>query len=115
MATGKDVRDIFAIQGQASSSTNSGIRSSTANRNNVGNPSHPNKKKKTKVDGISRELYALLGDNTPSLTFAQGSGGVNSGSGGESQESGRFMPKFKKRPQNSIKNKSLLLNMQVVL
>lgn len=103
MASGKDVRDIFAIQGQASSSTNSGNRSNTANRNNVGSSSHPNKKKKTKVDGISRELYALLGDNTPSLTFAQGSGGVNSGSGGESQESGRFMPKFKKRPQKTQK------------
>jgi DNA methyltransferase 1-associated protein 1 len=103
MASGKDVRDILAIpQGQPSSSTSNGNRSGgITNRNNVGS-SHPNKKKKPKVDGISRELYALLGDNTPSLTFAQGAG-LGSGSGGESQESGRFMPKFKKRPQKTQK------------
>lgn len=104
MATGKDVRDIFAIsQGQSSSSTSNGNRSNNANRNNGPTSSNPNKKKKPKVDGISRELYALLGDNTPSLTFAQG-GGIGSGNaGGESQESGRFMPKFKKRPQKTQK------------
>lgn len=98
MASGKDVRDILAIpQGQPSSSSSNGNRGVT-NRANVGTSLHPNKKKKPKVDGISRELYALLGDNTPSLTFTQG-GGI--GSAGEGQESGRFMPKFKKRPQKT--------------
>lgn len=55
-----------------------------------------NKKKKPRADGISRELYALLGDNTPSLTFAQGGIGDAQGLSGSSN---KFMPKFKKRPQ----------------
>jgi DNA methyltransferase 1-associated protein 1 len=49
------------------------------------------------MDGISRELYALLGDNTPSLTFAQSH--IGDGLGSSTGGAGRFMPKFKKRPQ----------------
>lgn len=49
------------------------------------------------MDGISRELYALLGDNTPSLTFTQAGLGGDVGLSGSGK--GKFMPKFKKRPQ----------------
>lgn len=85
MATGSDVRDILSLQAQAEGPSSSTQRAQP--------PPNPSKKKKPKMDGISRELYALLGDNTPSLTFTQGAGVDGQFVGG------KFMPKFKKRPQ----------------
>jgi DNA methyltransferase 1-associated protein 1 len=90
MATGSDVRDILSLPQQGSSQPSSLPRSQQHQH-------QQRKKKKPKMDGISRELYALLGDNTPSLTFSQAGLGGDVGTSGSGK--GKFMPKFKKRPQ----------------
>lgn len=118
MATGSDVRDILSLPA-ASSGRGSGVlasqpqpqhsEASSSSRGPQYVPPHGAhggarpKPKKPRVDGISRELYALLGDSTPSLTFAHGipgSGGDGlGGGGGAGDASGKFMPKYRKRPQ----------------
>lgn len=100
MATRSDVRDILSLPGrskqplstegpQAATSASGG--SAAPKRNN---PS--SKVPKPKLDGISRELYALLGDNAPSLSMGpDGPFGIVSG------VRGKFMPKFKRRPHKA--------------
>lgn len=91
MATGSDVRDILSLPQQGSSQAPSSSLPHSQNH------AQQRKKKKPKMDGISRELYALLGDNTPSLTFTQAGLGGDVGASGSGK--GKFMPKFKRKPQ----------------
>ncbi|UZJ56179.1 hypothetical protein CBS101457_005499 [Exobasidium rhododendri] len=95
MATGSDVRDILSLPQQSSQAQSSSQALSTPS--NAQHHQQQRKKKKQKMDGISRELYALLGDNTPSLTFSQG--GLAGDVGGSGTGKGKFMPKFKRKPQ----------------
>jgi DNA methyltransferase 1-associated protein 1 len=87
----------LSLPQQQSSQAQSSSQALTNSSQHASQQPHQKKKKKQKMDGISRELYALLGDNTPSLTFGQG--GLGGDLGSSSLGKGKFMPKFKRRPQ----------------
>lgn len=64
--TSKDVRDIMQVSAPAAGS---GLGTPAASRRGrVGGP--PGKREK-RPEGITRELYALIGNNAPSLALAQ--------------------------------------------
>lgn len=91
MATGSDVRDILSLSGGSNPAPGgSSNRRGAARRS--GPPGAAALKKPGRVDGMTRELYALLGDNVPSLAIAQ----AHTGPG-----AAKFRPKFKRRPQKS--------------
>lgn len=107
--TSNDVRDILSLpersgsrpssSAQASSSSSRNRKSSSSHNNNL----HPSavasaSRQKPKYDGMTRELFALLGDNAPTLAMAQGldaEGKHGLGFGG------LFKPKFKKRKEKA--------------
>lgn len=100
MATGSDVRDILSLP--STSSARAGPSSAAPTRRPQQSTMPGSKKaKKPRMDGISRELYALLGDNSPGLTLAHGTPGSAGpdASHGAGEGANRFMPKYRKRPQ----------------
>lgn len=67
MASAQDVRDILEIPADAAGTSASASASASAAAAPSGNAvARP----RPRVDGISRELYALLGSNAPSLALA---------------------------------------------
>ncbi|CAO1624477.1 unnamed protein product [Sympodiomycopsis kandeliae] len=110
-ASGKDVRDILSIPQGASSTSSAGpvagpsSSSAPSARPPTGPPSRHRPNKKPKIDGITRELHALLGDNAPSLAVAHhdarlmlgeadGEAGAQAGPG-----EGGYRPKYVKRKE----------------
>ncbi|EPQ27444.1 uncharacterized protein PFL1_06888 [Pseudozyma flocculosa PF-1] len=90
-----------AIAGPSSlSSARSRHRSSSrAKHAHHGPPGSTPKATRPKLDGMTRELFALLGDNAPSLAMAQGLAGGIAGADGKAG----FRPKFRKRPGRAKK------------
>ncbi|PWN40910.1 hypothetical protein IE81DRAFT_315946 [Ceraceosorus guamensis] len=106
MATRSDVRDIFSLPDRTGASSSKPSKRTTNGPSNIssstssGPPgllSTKSKSSKPKVDGMTRELYALLGDNAPTLNVSHAvvAGGHN--------EMFKFRPKFKKRPNKAQK------------
>lgn len=89
MSSTNDVRDILSLPSQSLQQASQSQQRRGGNaRSRAPRPARP------KVDGITRELYALLGDNAPSLAIAQQPlGGAGQG----------FRPKFKRRPAKAQK------------
>ena len=98
MTTGSDVRDILSLPQQQSLQGQSSSQAVSSSSQTHHSQANQRRKKKQKMDGISRELYALLGDNTPSLTFSQAGLGGEDGANSLNAK-GKFMPKFKRKPQ----------------
>ncbi|SPO24929.1 related to SWC4 - component of the Swr1p complex [Ustilago trichophora] len=107
MASSNDVRDILALPERSgarpsSSAQASGSGSSSRNRKSSSshnsNP-HPSaastSRSKPRYDGMTRELFALLGDNAPTLAMAHGLDAEGKGLGG------LFKPKFKRRKEKA--------------
>ncbi|PWN50251.1 hypothetical protein IE53DRAFT_387451 [Violaceomyces palustris] len=90
--TSNDVRDILSLPDRSRSVAAGPSRPQTKSSKP---PQHGQQKPKPKYDGITRELFALLGDNAPSLAMAQGLG---LGVGADGKAKAGFRPKFKKRP-----------------
>ncbi|POY71414.1 hypothetical protein BMF94_5726 [Rhodotorula taiwanensis] len=68
MATSRDVRDIMQLgPAPSAASSSSLLQPAPSNRRGGGPPGPPAKR----LDGITRELYALMGDNQPALALAQ--------------------------------------------
>lgn len=67
MATSRDVRDIMQLGPGPAASTSSLLQPAPSSRRGGGPPGPPAKR----LDGITRELYALIGDNQPALALAQ--------------------------------------------
>lgn len=65
MASAQDVRDILDLPAEESSPATASQAPNLAHETTA-----TNQRPKPRVDGISRELYALLGSNAPSLTLA---------------------------------------------
>ncbi|KAN0065675.1 swr complex subunit [Thecaphora frezii] len=84
-----------AAAAPSSSSSRSRHRSSSKSRHTHHGPPGSAKPAKPKLDGMTRELFALLGDNAPSLAMAQGLAGSIMGA---ADGKGGFRPKFKRRP-----------------
>lgn len=100
--TSNDVRDILSLperSGRPSSSHASGSSSSRNRKSNTNpHPSTATSRQKPKYDGMTRELFALLGDNAPTLAMAHGldaEGKPGLGMGG------MFKPKFKRRKEKA--------------
>lgn len=103
--TSNDVRDILSLPERPASQPSSSAQasgSSSRNRKSSGsNNPHPSSaasasRPKPKYDGMTRELFALLGDNAPSLAMTHGldaEGKPVMGLGG------LFKPKFKRRKE----------------
>ncbi|KAE8270897.1 hypothetical protein A4X09_0g1460 [Tilletia walkeri] len=108
-----DVRDVLGISGgaskEASSRSNQLANNSNGNNSNKGAPSRSRgpptqtQARPARPEGITRELYALLGDNAPSLSLAASAGGgfgigssdlVGGGGGGGAK---KFRPKFQRK------------------
>jgi DNA methyltransferase 1-associated protein 1 len=98
MASSSDVRDIFSLPAPGSGASSS-RRAAPARR---GPPTAPGASGSGKAaagakkpDGLTRELYALLGDSVPSLAIARA----------EFEDAqaakARLKPKFKKRPMKA--------------
>lgn len=116
-ASGKDVRDILNLPDRtnnaiASSSTSANRGPPTASAGG-GPPTRAKASTKPKMDGITRELHALLGDNAPSLAVAhhearamlqrQEAAAAASAAGGDSGEgSVGLRPKFKRREKKAV-------------
>lgn len=80
--TSNDVRDILSLPERQRNP--SGASSSRKQRSSKPPPTAAPKPTKPKYDGMTRELFALLGDNAPSLAMSQAAGSS-------------FRPKFKRR------------------
>ncbi|SPC61184.1 related to SWC4 - component of the Swr1p complex [Ustilago sp. UG-2017b] len=107
--TSNDVRDILSLPERSSSRPSSSAQASgSSSRNRKSSSSHNSNphpssvaaasRQKPKYDGMTRELFALLGDNAPTLAMAQGldaEGKHGLGVGG------LFKPKFKKRKEKA--------------
>ncbi|GAA5866151.1 hypothetical protein JCM3774_004099 [Rhodotorula dairenensis] len=65
--TSRDVRDIMQLGPAPSASSSSLLQPAPSSRRGGGPPGPPAKR----LDGITRELYALIGDNQPALALAQ--------------------------------------------
>ncbi|GAA5980260.1 hypothetical protein JCM10908_001592 [Rhodotorula pacifica] len=65
--TSRDVRDIMQLGPAPSASSSSLLQPAPSVRRGGGPPGPPTKR----LDGITRELYALIGDNQPALALAQ--------------------------------------------
>lgn len=97
--TSNDVRDILSLP-ESSGSRPSGS-SSSRNRKASGSNPHPSiaasaSRSKPKYDGLTRELFALLGDNAPTLAMAQSLGLESKSASGVGA---LFKPKFKRRKE----------------
>lgn len=110
--TGKDARDILSIPeggGGGAASSNAGPSSSSSSRPPAGPPTHSSSHKhrsKPKIDGITRELHALLGDNAPSIAVAHHDGGGDEGQQGSydlDPSSASRRPKFVKRRDRKVR------------
>lgn len=77
-----DVRDILSLPERQG-----GGRNANAGRARAPPALPGDARPKTRPDGMTRELYALLGPNAPSLV-------MGSGGGAESGSTGAFQPKF---------------------
>ncbi|SPO22755.1 related to SWC4 - component of the Swr1p complex [Ustilago trichophora] len=107
MASSNDVRDILSLperSGGQSSSSAQASGSGSASRNRKSSSSHNSNphpsaastsRSKPKYDGMTRELFALLGDNAPTLAMAHGLDTKGKGLGGS------FKPKFKRRKERA--------------
>lgn len=103
--TSNDVRDILSLPGRSGSrpSSSSAQASSSSSRNRKASSSHNNphpstastSRQKPKYDGMTRELFALLGDNAPTLAMAHGLDPEGKGHG----VGALFKPKFKRRKE----------------
>ncbi|GAC72828.1 DNA methyltransferase 1-associated protein-1 [Moesziomyces antarcticus T-34] len=103
--TSNDVRDILSLperSGARPSSSSQPSGSSSRNRKASGSHANPHpstassSRQKPKYDGMTRELFALLGDNAPTLAMAQGLGSDGKHGAGASS---LFKPKFKRRKE----------------
>lgn len=65
--TSRDVRDIMQLGPAPTASSSSLLQPAPSSRRGGGPPGPPAKR----LDGITRELYALIGDNQPALALAQ--------------------------------------------
>lgn len=65
--TSRDVRDIMQLGPAPAASSSSLLQPAPSSRRGGGPPGPPAKR----LDGITRELYALIGDNQPALALAQ--------------------------------------------
>ncbi|CDU24489.1 related to SWC4-component of the Swr1p complex [Sporisorium scitamineum] len=104
-----DVRDILSLPERSGSRPSfSAHASGSSSRNRKSSSSHNNNphpsaaasasRQKPKYDGMTRELFALLGDNAPTLAMAQGldaDGKPGMGMGA------LFKPKFKRRKEKA--------------
>ncbi|TKY85176.1 hypothetical protein EX895_006256 [Sporisorium graminicola] len=106
--TSNDVRDILSLPERSNSrpSSSSAHAPGSSSRNRKASSSHNNNphpsaaasasRQKPKYDGMTRELFALLGDNAPTLAMAHGldaDGKSGTGMGA------LFKPKFKRRKE----------------
>ncbi|EST10111.1 SWR1-complex protein 4/DNA methyltransferase 1-associated protein 1 [Kalmanozyma brasiliensis GHG001] len=92
--TSNDVRDILSLPERSGSRPSSSAQASSS-RNRKSNPHPSTSRQKPKYDGMTRELFALLGDNAPTLAMAHG---LDAGKPGVGM-GGMFKPKFKRRAQ----------------
>lgn len=86
MASAKDVRDILSLP-QRGAPSKPGESSTSGGR-----ASKPKTSKPARPEGISREVYALLGDNAPSLALAS-----------SFHTDKRFKPKFQRKETKANK------------
>ncbi|WFD41903.1 swr complex subunit [Malassezia psittaci] len=99
--TSKDVRDILSLPSRASGSDSGPSRSALRAPPPMPGEARP----KQRLEGMSRELYALLGPNAPSLVMNNGTNNAlttlqgleNSGSGSKRA----FQPKFERKSNAS--------------
>ncbi|KAJ9477784.1 SWR1-complex protein 4 [Pseudozyma hubeiensis] len=103
--TSNDVRDILSLPERSgsrpSSSAHASSSSSKQRKSSSSHNPHPSaaasaSRSKPKYDGMTRELFALLGDNAPTLAMthgldAEGKPGMGTGA--------MFKPKFKRRKE----------------
>ncbi len=111
--TSNDVRDILSLperSGARPSSSSAHASGSSSSRNRKASGSHHNphpstaaasSRQKPKYDGMTRELFALLGDNAPTLAMAHGLGAEGSHAGG-SGVGALFKPKFKRSRKEKV-------------
>lgn len=100
-ASGKDVRDILNLpQRQQNDPSSSTQATASTSRPPTGPPTQKTKAK-PKIDGITRELHALLGDNAPSLAVAHTEARAMLGQDGASGTARGFRPKFKRKEKKA--------------
>ncbi|SJX61022.1 related to SWC4-component of the Swr1p complex [Sporisorium reilianum f. sp. reilianum] len=106
--TSNDVRDILSLPERSgsrpSSSSANASGSSSRNRKSSSHTNNPHpsttasaSRSKPKYDGMTRELFALLGDNAPTLAMAQALDADGKGVG----MGALFKPKFKRRKEKA--------------
>jgi DNA methyltransferase 1-associated protein 1 len=83
MASANDVRDILSLPSRRAEKQPEGSQGAANTVTKTAKASKP------KAEGISRELFALLGDNAPSLAIAQS---IRAG-----EQASKFKPKFKRK------------------
>ncbi|PWN20577.1 hypothetical protein BCV69DRAFT_282786 [Microstroma glucosiphilum] len=100
-ASGKDVRDILNLpQRQHNDPSSSTQATASTSRPPTGPPTQKTKSK-PKIDGITRELHALLGDNAPSLAVAHTEARAMLGQDGAGGAARGFRPKFKRKEKKA--------------